>query len=295
MNKIKTIGGLILCASLWLPFNANAGNPLSQDIKGRPTTMVTVNESAPLKFVIDTAAQTSAVGQQLITQLSLEPDPDKTARLHGAAGITEVPMFSLDSVTIGGTTFRDVLAPTLSHIPDSEALGIIGMNLFAGKRVLFDQANGEFSVGESGSDPHSPGMSKLPVDFIYGTFARVKISIGGVSATALIDTGAQRTVANRKLLAALDLTEHSPGLSTVTQSEGATGHDAELVVGYEGEITLQDASFDSISVDFADLPVFHTLQMSDGPALILGDDVLNQLTAFAIDFGAAQFEYMMVN
>lgn len=263
-----------------------ATSTLSRDTEGRPATEVLVNDQGPYKFVVDTAAQTYAVGAKLIEELDLQPHPEETAQLHGAAGITEVPLFPLDSVTVGGTRFEGILAPTLSHAVDTDAYGIVGMSSFQGNRISLDQDAMTLEVSESSADIPS-GMSSVPVDFIYGTFARIQIKIDGKPATAVVDTGARRSIANLKAMEVLGLTKET--LDSNTQAEGVTGHEVEITSGHDAIISIGDTTLGAIPLEFSDLSVFQSLQMGDGPAIILGDDALILLSRFAIDFGEAQF------
>jgi len=290
LRKLPALMTIAYCLTTSLPA-AGAESNLSRDLKGRPTSDVLVNGSGPFTFVIDTAAQTSAVGNRLITQMELLPHPKEKAQIYGAAGIAEVPLYPIETMTVGGEKFRDLLIPTLSHVPDSNALGLVGMNLFASRKICFDHHDNRFVVTGSGDNCLTRKQARLPIDLIYGTFAKIKITIDGIAVTAIVDTGAQRSLANRKLMAALELTEASPGLSVETRNEGVTGHATDLVKGFSGAITLGDTELPAMPIEFSDLPVFQTLRVSDGPALILGNDALRQLEAFAIDYGTGEFLY----
>lgn len=269
----------------------SAESPLLRDSEGRPATVVSVNGSEPVKFVVDTAAQTMAVGERLIEKLDLQPHPDQTAQLHGAAGVTEVPLYPIASLEVAGATFENLLVPSLAHNVKSDAFGIVGMSAMGGKRLTFDQRSRTLRVDGSGASGRENGMQSLPVDFIYGTFARVQVTINGVAVTAVIDTGARRSIANLKTMEALGLTDTSPGLSVKTQAEGVTGHEVDIVTGYDGAISLGQETLTVMPLEFSDLSVFGSLKMTSGPALILGNDALKQLSIFAIDFGEAQFYF----
>lgn len=269
----------------------SAQSPLLRDTQGRPATMVSVNGTEPVKFVVDTAAQTMAVGGRLIEKLDLQPHPDQTAQLHGAAGVTEVPLYPIASLEVAGATFEDLLAPSLAHKVDTDAFGIVGMSLMTGKRLTFDQLANVIRVKESGRPKSRSGMQSLPIDFIYGTFTRVKVTIDGVEALAVVDTGARRSIANLKMMEALGLTDSTAGLSVKKQAEGVTGHEVNIVIGYESAISLGTETLAAIPLEFSDLSIFGTLQMTSGPAIILGNDALRQLSSFTIDFGEAQFDF----
>ena len=271
------------------PSHPQTGTPLAYDTKGRPATEVLVNDQGPFKFVIDTAAQTVAVGGQLIEDLNLQPDPDNKAQLHGAAGATEVSLYPLKTLEVGGEVFEDLLAPTLAHVPDTDAVGILGMSSFSDARVTFDRKNGMFRVEREALHRPDDGTKRLPIDFIYGTFARVQINVDGIVATAIIDSGAKSSIGNLALMRALDLTQGDGTLKNEDRKEGVTGDEASFVTGYTAEVTLAESSLAPIPLEFSDLHVFSTLQVSEGPALLLGNDVLNQLDLYGIDFKAETF------
>ena len=69
--------------------------PLAFDEDGRPMTTALLNNEREFLFVIDTAAQVSAIGAPIIEKLSLAPDPENKTQLHGAGGVTMIDLYSI--------------------------------------------------------------------------------------------------------------------------------------------------------------------------------------------------------
>ena len=259
------------------------------DAGGRPSAYVTLNDEAEYLFAIDTAAQRTTLGQRIVADLGLTPDPGDRAQVHGAAGVSYLDLYRLNSVELAGHRMEGGLYLSAAAHDDS-ALGhdgILGQEFFAGPMLVFDFVDRTVSFG--GSTMAGLGES-LPVELMYGGFAITTISIGGISTRALIDTGASESFANRALMEALGLSEND--LSIEESFAGVTQQQSVRYTGYAGDVLLGAVMVDSVAFEFTDSPIFQTFGMSDQPAIILGMDVLGQLSGFAIDYLASEFRHL---
>lgn len=279
LSILAAAGIALIPCSAW----AQTRVPLTSDGQGRPTAPVTINGAGPFPMVIDTAAQRTGLGTDLVSKLSLKPVEGGGAVLHGASGQARMNLFRLDSIAIGSERRSGVVAIQLGAGGTTSAhAGVLGADTFAGKRLELDFEHGQLKVDESVGVPS--GFSSVPADFLVDTFVRVPVTIGGVAATAVIDTGAQHSVANSILMKMLGYTAGDPRLSSARTSGGATSHSIEMVSGGTANVKIGDVTIDNVDLRFADLPVFHPLGMMDGPAIILGAEILKRMKAIAVDY-----------
>jgi len=293
----------LLAFSLLIPFAPSCAAaqsasqlelPLNFDDEGRPVVGVRINDLEPHPFVIDTAAQATALSMDFIARTGLTPSGGR-AQLHGASGVTEVDLYHLARVQIGALTRTGVVALPLqpgqhgaaeahSHHGHS---GVIGAPLFAGARLDFDYRRRMLAISDAANRPSLPNAT--PIDLAHNTFVLVPARVAGVDATAVIDTGAAHTLANLALRDALGFTEDDPRLRATTAAGGATGHVLQSQVGNLADISIAGLAMDTTEVSFSAAPAFAALGLGDRPALIIGGNLLRRLSGFTIDYASRQF------
>jgi len=252
----------------------------SYDKDGRPVAQAVVNERQSFDFVIDTAAQSSMVGPEIISALDLKPDPDRKAQVQGASGVILVNLYPIKSIRMGDFAANDLFVPTSQHNSPSEAAGILGADVFGKTGVTLDFRNGVASIGK----PKLVGET-IDLQFRFGSIAIAQIEIGGAKASAVIDTGARHSIGNLQLLEALDVDKDA--LTSSTKPIGVSGHKATSLGGFSGNIKIGEANLESAAITFSDASIFNALGLNDQPAIILGMDVLKRLDSIAIDYEAS--------
>jgi predicted aspartyl protease len=101
----------------------------------RLTVGIDVGGKGPFRFLVDTAADRSAVSRQLAARLKLAPGRD--AVLHSVTGVTRVSTASLRGMRVASRNLPDVNAPLLDarHVG---ADGILGTDVLRSAMVRFD-------------------------------------------------------------------------------------------------------------------------------------------------------------
>jgi hypothetical protein len=215
-----------------------------------------------------------------VQRMALRPAAG-AAELQGASGLETAALYDLASLSSDAFVHADVQAVGLPNGAATDAWGIVGMGDFDGGRVSFDREGMRFALQASG--PAVAGMASVPA-VLVGTFAVVEVEVDGVSLLAVVDSGAARTVANAEAMAALGWTSGDPRLTPARPVAGATTQALAAWSGRVAGLSLGPAEFEDVTLTFSDLPVFAALGLGDLPALILGSDILNQLSAYAIDY-----------
>jgi hypothetical protein len=163
---------------------------------------------------------------------------------------------------------------------------VLGANLFAGTRLELDIAQRRLRI--DASQRRAPLAHPVPVELRFGVFVLAPVTIQGVSATAQIDTGARRSVANNLLRRALGFADGDARLTASGLDGGATNQPMQGVTADVTGLVLGGEDLGARNLAFADLPVFAALGLAEGPAIIIGDDVLSGLSTLAIDYSNAQ-------
>lgn len=273
----------ILALSLLLtaPLQESAGEELRYDDRGRPVVSVLVNDKGPYDMVLDTAAQTSLLGPALATQLNLKP-LQSNMRIAGATGSAAARVYPVDHLS---NHLFDVRFVGLLEFPNPQstpARGILGMEHFATRKLLFDRIAHRVTVLPSG--PAESGFATLAGKRRGDGLVQVPVKINGVTIEALIDTGAAVSIANPAALSALGWAPNDARLQAGGEIRGATS----------STNTVRRAEMDTLAIGPATLrhvPLYFSPQADgEGPMLILGTDLLRLFEAFAVDFPRAELQ-----
>jgi Aspartyl protease len=158
--------------------------------------------------------------------------------------------------------------------------------------VFIDFRHDLITIARSHGQPPGRGFMTVPFTLEHGRLLVAKVRIGAVEAKAIIDTGAQSTVANLALKEALrHWRPHSKG--TPNTIEGVT---ADLQEG-EDRVTPPIA-FGPIEIRtqrmlFADARIFEYWKLTHEPALLIGMDALGLLDTLVIDYRRRELHLLM--
>jgi len=232
------------------------------------------------QFVLDTGAEGSAVYEDFAEANGLDASGNMV--LQGQTGASEVPVVRLDQVVLDHVSKGPIEAVKLAPRADSVPLaGIIGLDVIGDRTVDFDLPNLRVALLEPGNRP--AGLKGKPVEAtaIVGGLLTIPVEIHGVTATAVIDTGARKTRINWALGRLLQLDR-----SMLAQGDtiyGATNKPIDTRLATARNVTLGGRQLETLPVLVADLPVFQAFGVADRPAVILGLDWL-ATTRMVIDF-----------
>ncbi len=251
---------------------------LERDAYGRLMVGVHVNGSGPFPFILDTGASRSVIYRSLTALMPLEALPNQSRRIITASGYRSVQVFPVKDLYVLGHTLHVEDTVLLPDIIGSDAKGLIGVDVLAGRTLLMQPYEDLAAILDTAEILNMEDWHQIqgrPV--AYGSLA-LEVEIGGVTVPLIVDTGASNTVIN----------------SAGAEALGRAGFKAEkasvVIAGVRSSEKLQipklelgDYSVGQASFYVADVPVFRLLGARQVPAMILGMDVLGQQD-FAIDF-----------
>lgn len=287
----RTLLALAAAAPLFATraFAAQFNAPLRFDSAGRPLIDVTINDQGPFPMVLDTGAAATALTPAVVARLALQEAG--RARVQGASGVQEVPLYRLDSVAVAGLRREQQMGAVLPNNPSAEGHGgVLGAGTFLNTRIKFDFAGNSFHVDDGATRAPLAGSVRTSVEFRHRTFAFFNARVDGVDARAVLDTGARRSVANAHLRTALGFAANDPRFRAVEGIGGATGHSTETFGADARSIIIAGHDFGAFEIAFAELSVFPQLGLADVPGIILGMDILRRARALTLDYSSAEME-----
>ena len=252
--------------------------PTLRDSIGRIWAPVLINGKGPFRLVLDTGASKSALLPRVPRALGIPTQPG-TMRLHGVTGSTDVATVNINQLEVGELLIEST---TLPVVPDvfGGADGVLGNEALGDKRIFIDFRRDRIEISRSRSERPSVGMSKIPLK-LRGQLLSFKTRIGTVATTAVIDTGAQRSIGNEALRTALNRRQRN------WQQEEIIGVTLDVERGDNiptPPIEFGRATISGVRVTFTDTAIFDHWQLTGEPALLLGMDVLGLLDVLVIDY-----------
>jgi predicted aspartyl protease len=255
--------------------------PNTRDSIGRIWAPVLINGKGPYRLVLDTGASRSAVIQRVVDDAGL-PLREKPVRLRGVTGSAVVAAVRADTLEFGDLVVENAIMPVVADAFGG-AEGVLGGEGMADKRIEIQFLRDRISISRSRRAPVPAGFSVVPFEHSPNRGMRVQVMVGPVAATALIDTGAQVTVGNLALRAALARRRNEKdvfdeAIIGVTEDiQTATRVRIPGIVA--GELIVRNAE-----IMFSDLHILEHWRLNSKPALIIGMDVLGSLDTLVIDY-----------
>lgn len=254
-----------------------AVRPLEILPSGHPVVQVSVDGSAPKRFVIDTAASSTTIMPKLRTEMPGLITKLSDIPLNGAAGRSDVETTVVGQVQVAGHVFR---SPELMLLPPGPTDhlgvdGILGADIIADFAVELDMPGGRWRMTPKLEVGMLDGLtSSVPFTLDDMRAPRLTVRLNGVEVPAILDTGARGTIINWAAAKAIGLSPDSPGLAKASDIKGATNHATASVQASVDVLTIGEARVEGRKVRIADLSVFKVLGFTlEQPAVILGIDM----------------------
>jgi predicted aspartyl protease len=251
--------------------------PTLRDRIGRVWAPVYINGRGPYKLVLDTGANRTAVIPSLARKIG-SPE-SHVLKVLGATGSSIVPAIEVDSIEVGDLFLGD---RQVAIVPDvfGGAEGVLGADGLSDKRVHIDFKNDEISILRSTGPVRANGYTKIPVKLRYGHLLMFDVKLAGVRTRAMLDTGAQSTIGNSTLRAALS--KRRKGVENTIIGVTLDPQKGETMLA--PAVELGDLTLRGMQVTFGDMYIFDAWKMTDQPALLIGMDIIGLLDVLIIDY-----------
>ncbi|MEH6790998.1 retroviral-like aspartic protease family protein [Parasphingorhabdus sp.] len=262
---------------------------IDEDRARRMTVPVSIEGKGPFSFVIDTGAERTVISRRVADKLALErEDP---AMLMSIAGTSMVDMVFVPSLTMGRKSYNGLISPVLAaqHIGGD---GILGLDGLQDQRILFDFLANQIVIENADESRSRPTSREIVVTAKRrsGQLIFTDATVSGIKVNVIVDTGAQVSIANRKLHKRL--LSRAKELGDDNLLIAVTGETLGVEFGRLREFRIGRARFASLLVAFADPPPFERFGLADKPTLLLGMDVLRNFDQVAIDFPNRKIHFL---
>jgi hypothetical protein len=256
------------------------------DAYGRPTASVSLNGEPGFQFMVDTGANMTAIAARHALALGLAPDGE--VQVNGTTGSAIRATTTISRLTTGAVFKKRQRVVVMADDEMRTVDGILGADVFAGRRLSFNIRRKTVRVEASRTSPWGRGSSYMRVR--NGMLAEIDGWIGRIQVRMMLDTGAATCIINPKLDSMLkraypSLIRQSFGKLTGVTGQEIIGDYIELPNITLGQVGVRDAG--GIAVD---APIFRTWDLEREPTMIVGVNVLSQMSTFWIDYGARRFD-----
>ena len=252
--------------------------PTLRDRIGRVWAPVYINGKGPFRLVLDTGANRTALIPRLADRIGV-PIGTNTVKVVGATGSSIVPMIQVNSIEIGDLLLGD---RKVAIVPDvfGGAEGVLGADGLSDKRIHIDFKGDQISILRSSGVVRGVGLTRVPVKLRHGHLLMFDVKLAGVRTRAMLDTGAQATIGNKSLQAAL--ARKSKGVKNTIV--GVTLDEQHGETLFAPSVDIGDLTIRGMRVTFGDMYIFSAWNMTDDPALLIGMDIIGLLDTLIIDY-----------
>ncbi len=267
--------------------------PTLRDQIGRIWAPVLIDGKGPFRLVLDTGASHSAVTASVAQALGIPLDGTAPITLHGVTGSLSVPVIRVGSLLVGDLLMQSVELPI---VPDAlgGADGVLGTEGLLDKRIDIDFREDRITIRRSHGHRAPEGYVTVPLVISRNRLLTTDAYVGSIRVTAVIDTGAQSSVANLALREALvrrrrkshyDFTRDRivDATDAVAQGDG-TG----IPPIFLGAVQIWGAH-----ITLGDMHIFDVWHMTSEPAILIGMDALGQVDELVIDYHRRELQVLI--
>lgn len=255
--------------------------PTLRDRIGRIWAPVLINGKGPFRLVLDTGANRSAVISRVVAGVGATLSPSNNILLRGFTGSAVVPAMPVETMEVGDLLIRSTSVPVVEDVFGG-AEGILGNEGLKDKRLYIDFGRDRITISRSHRERARPGFNAIPITITRDGLLSADVLIGRIKARAIIDTGAQRTVGNNALRAALI---RRKGLDPI--EEEVIGVTLDAQIGHSlptPPIELGGLKITGSRITFGDMFLFEHWKLTREPTLFIGMDVLGLVDVLVIDY-----------
>jgi clan AA aspartic protease (TIGR02281 family) len=254
--------------------------PTRRDKIGRIWAPVEINGRGPFRLVLDTGASDSAITAQVAMALGLKPDSEHPVLVRGVTGNAVVATVHIDSLAVGDLEIRSVKLPVIADALGG-AEGVLGTDGFQDKRIDIDFAHDRISIARSHGQSAPLEFVTLPLERSGPGLLMVQGLIDQVKVHAVIDTGAQRSIGNEALRAAL-VSRHAQGTPDRIYDVTTAVQGGEMFVS--PPIVLGGIEIRGARITYGEVRIFEHWHLTRQPAILIGMDALGLLEELIIDY-----------
>lgn len=249
-------------------------------VASRMTVQVRINGSGPYKFIVDSGADTSVVGERIAAALKL-PAGRRTI-LNSITDSQLVERVLVDELQLGPTKVADLEVPVLRE-RDLGAEGMLGLDSLVEQRLMLDFEKRLITVDDGRTPlPRYDDVIVVTARMRKGQLILTQVRADRQQLEAVVDTGSEITIGN---LALRDkLMRRDPSRFSEIEVTGVTGTTMKLPITRINRLQIGGIMLTDVPMAFADVPPFRVFGLDRKPSLLLGTDVMENFRKVSLDF-----------
>jgi predicted aspartyl protease len=261
----------------------------AKKVESRMTVPVEIDGHGPYRFVVDSGADSSALGLNAARALDLPPATQ--AMLHGMTASSLVDRVTASAVKVGQSTIDNLELPVLRD-EDLGAQGLLGIDALVEQRLMMDFEKHVITIEDARRPaPYVAGEIVVIARRRRGQLILTEATANGHSVDAVIDTGSEITIGN---LALRDrLFKGNPKSLVSGQAIGVTGVAVTMQLAHIDELRIGPIVIRDVDIAFADVPPFAAFGLEDHPAMFLGTDLMANFRRVSLDFRARKVRFQL--
>ncbi|MEA3081350.1 MAG: hypothetical protein QOD54_1018 [Sphingomonadales bacterium] len=257
----------------------------------RMTVQVRLGGTGPYRFLVDTAADRSAVSSDLVSRLALARSG--SAELHSSTGVSTVKMARVPSLEFTRPAQKLIDAAVLEG-GNMGADGIVGVDMLRSQRVQFDFETNTMTIVPSAERDfrEEPGTIVIEARRKNGRLIVTDAVANGQKLTVVLDTGSEVCVGNEALRQRL-LGRNLIDARETVQLMSVTGQIVSGDYMYVRDLRIGGVSLENLAVVFVDAHTFKQLKLDKTPSLLLGMNAIRAFKKVSIDFANRKFRVVV--
>ena len=284
---------LVLARAQTMPPAAPVPIQGAADAADRLTVAATIAGRGPYHFIVDTGADHTVLADDIARDLGLIGADDVI--VQDIVASVAARTVRLTDLAFGPVALASLTVPVLPRAWLG-ADGFLGIDAVNGHKVVFDFQSHALTIGKPASawfpDHLHADEALVPVHGEMGRLTAVDCGVDGVKAQAFIDSGADISIGNSRLFAALQARD---GRRYVSDDPivltGVTGATATGRLAAVDKVRLGRLDFTNGALVISDLPIFRLWGLAEKPALFIGMNFLKQTSAVTIDYGRKELRF----
>lgn len=249
-------------------------------IASRMTVPVRVNGTGPYRFIVDSGADSSVVGERIALALNL-PAGRRTI-LNSITDSQYVDRVLVEELELGPTKVRDLELPVLRE-RDLGAHGMLGLDALVEQRLMLDFEKRLITVDDARTPlPKFDGEIVVTARLRKGQLILTEVRAGNQQVDAVVDTGSEVTIGNFALRD--KLLRRNPKQFSEIEVTGVTGTTSRLQIARLPMLRIGGVTMQNVTVAFADVPPFQVFGIDNKPSLLLGTDLMSNFRRVSLDF-----------
>jgi predicted aspartyl protease len=304
MTSSLRLAGLVAALACAAPLSAQEAAPPAaapptdaetlawlNDATRRMTVPVEIDGRGPYQFIVDTGSERTVISRELAHDLGLAPG--RAALVHSMTEVSHIPTVVIPMMEVGARRTMDIHAPALPQL-NLGAAGMLGSDGLQSQQVEFDFIRRQMTVSSARRRVHRASEDEIVITARsrLGRLVLVDASVDGQRVHAIVDTGAEYTIANEALRRQLQRRGRLGEVRTV-ELISVTGGRFNADYTIARRLRIGGIDIERLPIAFAAVHIFRQLDLEDRPAILLGMDALRLFDRVAVDFANRRVRFLV--